>query len=575
VTAGPTTAITLTVPVAPDADWETVRSRMMAALAVAADGWTDQNLADPGVTLAEAAAFTLADLHRRIEQAGFDGWPIGWPAWLPDAQRHWHATLPAAPAADPGPLLAQTPLAEALAAVAEALEPVVRACPDRPAAARLLASPPWVAHVPTRLRDAVITTLRLGLVRRLAQDRADTVADAVGRADAAGGSRAQRDARAARELAADLAERAWLEPGRQDSAAAVWPEEVDALVARERRRLALDALAERATAVQAAATPQRRAAVVADLVAAGLSPAEAELASAGRRVPAGLLPEDLEAPDGQTLVWPPHPIQTLTCEPVVADDYARRARLHPGVRRAWAVPGRLAGVAWHGLPTPDPAGLAPGAPELAWAVDRAAAALTLVVEADPTPAEPEPFLRRVLRTAIGAEVFSPFPVWRDDLDAAQPHRVIADEVGAALLQRVAVAVRATLVVAPTADGPAVAAAAGQRIAAFFDAGRAPLVPAPDPWDPARIDGPWPPAPQPPGGWVVGEPVRFSEVVEVIAGTPDVVGVRAVHLKKTLLDPGWTDAPAGSLELPPGSVPVLDGTGCLDVEIRAEARWADA
>jgi hypothetical protein len=382
VTAGPTTAITLTVPAAPDADWETVRSRMMAALAVAADGWTDQNLADPGVTLAEAAAFTLADLHRRIEQAGFDGWPIGWPAWLPDAQRHWHATLPAAPAADPGPLLAQTPLAEALAAVAEALEPVVRACPDRPAAARLLASPPWVAHVPTRLRDAVITTLRLGLVRRLAQDRADTVADAVGRADAAGGSRAQRDARAARELAADLAERAWLEPGRQDSAAAVWPEEVDALVARERRRLALDALAERATAVQAAATPQRRAAVVADLVAAGLSPAEAELASAGRRVPAGLLPEDLEAPDGQTLVWPPHPIQTLTCEPVVADDYARRARLHPGVRRAWAVPGRLAGVAWHGLPTPDPAGLAPGAPELAWAVDRAAAALTLVVEAD-------------------------------------------------------------------------------------------------------------------------------------------------------------------------------------------------
>ncbi|HOB81069.1 MAG TPA: hypothetical protein PKK62_12985, partial [Ornithinibacter sp.] len=62
-----TEPITLTEPVAPDADWDTVRERIVATLVTeAAPGWTDHNGADPGITLAEAAAFTLADLHHRI-----------------------------------------------------------------------------------------------------------------------------------------------------------------------------------------------------------------------------------------------------------------------------------------------------------------------------------------------------------------------------------------------------------------------------------------------------------------------------------------------------------------------------
>jgi hypothetical protein len=544
--------ITLRTPAAPDADWDTVRERIVATLvADAAPGWTDHNGADPGITIAEAAAFGLADLHYRIASAGFADWPLAWPAWLPDADRHWDSTLPAT---DPARL---TSVATALEAAGDALEPLVRACPSRGEALALLGRAPWAALVPTDDRPAVVALLRAGLLRQVAQHRADTISDALDEAIDGGGTPTTQDARAVAVLGHDLA---------------LWPTEREALVRRERRRRVREAARARSIDTRRVATSSDRAALVARLVAEdGFTTAEAEIATALAKTPAGVVPENLEDPAGASRIWPPHGIQALTCEPVTDLDYARRARQHPGVRRAWAVPGRLDGIAWHGLVTPVAATLPAGDPARWWAIDPDAAAVTLVVEAVHRPRDVPAFLREVLRTAVGAECGEPFPPFRDDVDDDQPHRVIGDEVGAALLATVGVQVRATLVVGAGSDGGRVEQAAADAVDTLFSAGRPGTVdvtlPAP------LVDGPWPPAPQPSGGWVPGEPIRISEVVEALAGCRDVLGIREVHLR-VATSSDWTTPSDGALSIPPGTVPVRVGD-CFTIDLSLTGGCRDA
>ena len=104
--------------------------------------WSDHNVADPGVTLAEQAAFALADLHYRISERRFTrgrlrsatGSPTrsgtGTPPWFPGRS-------------------AWSPSALASAATsATVLEPLIRACASYVDAVALLSKSPWRASSP-------------------------------------------------------------------------------------------------------------------------------------------------------------------------------------------------------------------------------------------------------------------------------------------------------------------------------------------------------------------------------------------------------------------------------------------
>ncbi|GAA4717833.1 hypothetical protein [Nocardioides conyzicola] len=542
--------ITPFVPVAPDADWETVRARMADVLTrLVPTAWSDHNAADPGITLAEAAAFGVADLHYRVAERHYDAWPLEVSGWLPDAERHWDRSFSVETLAAVADALA------ASATSARVLERRVRASASLGDATALLGSAPWSTVFDADDRAAVVALMRGRLVRQVAHEQAQLVAAVVADQRRLGGTVEVRDARAAAELALDLP---------------LWDDEVRAVVRRERRRLSRDALVARLAEVRAVTAAT--ASGVRDLLdAEDLTDDELDVAMAAGTQPPGLLPEQLEDDHGRTTVWPPHPVQALTCEPVTAEDYARRARAHPDVRRAWAVPGRLEGVAWNGLPT----GAVP-----AVEVDEHAAAITLVVEhSEPrqltVPATQE-FLRDVLSVAIGPEVRAPFPDWRvpADLDELPPRRTICDEVGASLLDTAAVIVQATLVTGIGVDPDALIADVRDRIAAFFLAGR-PETRAPDPT--GDVDGPWPRLEQPADGWVPGEPVRFTEVVAAIVGNPDVWGIERLAMLVDTGDVTATFVPqsAGSLPIPPNAVPVLAPGRCLRVRFSLTGRCADA
>jgi hypothetical protein len=566
--------ITRFVPVAPDADFETIRARLVARLAVAAPEWTDHNAPDPGITLAEAAAYGLADLHYRVAERALDDWPLEVRAWADDLERHWHAPLPAGrldpevepsdPAVPARDLAPVSSVADALARPATSaalLEPLVRGSRSRADAIALLSTEPWASALRPGDRPAVVALLRSRLVRQVAHEQADLVAAAVATAHADDVAAAPRrpDPDAPLDVvaidAAAAAELAWSLP--------LWDEEVVALVRRERHRLSREVVRARLDAVRAT-TPDTRATRRAELALAGLDADEALFSLAAAPQAAGLLPEDLEDAQGRSLVWPPHPVQALTCEPVTADDYARRARTHTGVTRAWAVRGRLPGIAWNGLPT----GTLPSIE-----VDPAADALTLVVESRETlaPSARDGFLRGVLAAAIGPEVTAPFPDWRDDVDDLEPRRVICDEVGASLLERAPVLVQATLVTEVGVDREAVVEDARARIAAFFARGRPEtFVPSPAP----VVDGPWPRADQPSLGWVPGEPVRFTEVVEAVVGNPAVWGVEDLAMKVEGAAE-FVTASAGPLEIPENAVPTLADARCLRVRFSLTSRCGDA
>ena len=570
------TPITRFVPVAPDADWETVRARMVDHLtATATPDWTDHNAADPGITLLEVLAYGLADLHYRAAERHLDDWPLEVRAWASDAERHWDTTLPAGrwdPETDPSdPALGAADLApvSAVAAVlaapatsATVLEPLVRACRSRADAVALLSAEPWASAFRAADRPAVVALMRARLVRQVAQEQAGVLASAVTAAQAAAVAAAPRRADPDAPLdgpaidAAAAAELAWSLP--------LWDEEVVALVRRERRRRAREVLVDGLDGLRAT-TADTLVATRSALTLAGLDADEVTYAVAAAPQAAGLLPEDLEDEQGHSLVWPPHPVQALTCEPVTADDYARRARAHPDVVRAWTVQGRLPGIAWNGLPTDAIASVA---------VDEHAAALTLVVEsrtAPTTPARRDAFLRDVLTTAIGPEAGAPFPDWRDDVDDLEPRRVVCDEVGASLLEGAPVLVQATLVTEVGANREAVVDDARARIAAFFARGRPEtFAPTPAP----VVDGPWPRHDQPTLGWVPGEAVRFTEVVEAIVGNPLVRGVEDLAMKVDG-DPDFLSASHGYLPIPRNAVPRLADARCIRVRFSLTSRCGDA
>lgn len=542
--------VTSFTPVAPDSDWEAVRVRLMAALAAtSATTWSDHNAIEPGVTLAEAAAFGLADLHYRTATRP-SAWPLEVAAWEPAADRHWHATLPPGEMAAVANVLAGPAPGSATRSVARVLEPLVRACPAPGDALALLAQAPWAGTFTAPQTPVALALLRGGLVRRLAHEITDLVTAAVDAERSTGGTVAERDAHAAEALAAALP---------------LWPDELAAVVRRERRRRSSAAMLEHLDAILAATTAPAVVAVRADLAAADLAADEVDLAMTAAPVPLGTLPEDVEEADGASRVWPPHPLQALTCEPVTDIDYARRARVHPQVLRAWAVPGRLAGIGWDGRPVTTAV--------------RAKGAVTLVVERMAKPAavpasawaSAPVFLTMVLRTATGTEVDQPHPTWQDTLDPLDPRRMMCDEVGATLLKICPVVLQGTLVTGVGADRAATVGGALARVAAHFAAGRPESRPAPATGP--LIDGPWPRVDQPADGWTPGEAIRFTEVVTAISTDPAILGVERLAIKVgTGLFVGSAD---GSVPLNPDCVPELADIQCLRVRFALTGECSDA
>jgi hypothetical protein len=229
-------------------------------------------------------------------------------------------------------------------------------------------------------------------------------------------------------------------------------------------------------------------------------------------------------------------------------------------------------VTWHGLPVLDPGEVPPIDADFTWPADPDAKTVTLVVDRIEGTANPREFLRDVLAVAIGGEVRHPFPIWRDNVNALDPRRLIGDEVGAAVLKRVEVVVEAMLVLPVTSDRAAVVADVAARIERFFEEGRPESRlerPAAD-----LIDGPWPRAPQPQSGWFPGEAIRFTEVVEAMVGNSEVIGVKDVYMKvagTTAMIP----ASAGKISIPAGSVPVLAEGGCLETVTTMTGGCTDA
>jgi hypothetical protein len=497
-------------PIAPDTDFEDARSRMQNALVIAAPAWTDFNATDPGITTMEALAFGLADIHYRIASAGLDAWPAQWPGWLDEADRHWRSVLPAPSAAGELGAVANA-LRDLLALPGRDVEREVAACAERADAEALLARPPFSDIAPAATRSPIVTALRWRQLRRVALERTDVIADAVDSADRSSATAIDADSRAADEL---------------ELVTELWREECEALVRRERRRRLAESL---------------------DVPLAADSP------------------EDLELPGGESRVWPPHPVQALPCEPVTADDYAARARSHPGVKRAWAVRGRLEGIAWNGLPTTtDTAAeaLSAGDPRLYLRPDANAEALTIIVEttaSDPDDGE----LRGILAHSVGTEPFNPYNTWRNPPIANEPRRLTCDEVGIAPLRVSLVRVSATLLIPPTANRAQVKNAATAAIDEYLDRGRDANTASPElapPW----TDGPWPPAPQPTLGWIPGESIRLSEVVARVVDIPEVIAVRDLQMRREDSST-WASGANGVLVIPVGHVPRRSVYECFATE----------
>lgn len=521
-----------------DRDFEAARAVAVDVVtATAAAGWTDHNEADPGITLLEALAWGVADLHYRTRERALGDWPVEVPAAALPAEPHWSG-VPLA--ADPaglldlaatlaGPGAGAGSLADELAgavAGADSLHAAVTRIAGRP-----FGAPGHVVRLGWAAATAAVRLLRRPVVLRGALDGAALVADARSRTD--------DDEQAVQRLRVDPA------------LAGVWEEELRWLVRRSARR-------ETVATVRALEPAVRATGDVAALLAAGVDPAIAAQALALHPCPPGAAPETWERTGGETTVWPPHALQARTCEPVTADDYARRARTAPGVRRAWAVAGVLPGVAWDGRAVSE-ASARPGA-------------VTLLVEALAEVADQEAFLRDVLRAALGddpaAEVDDPFLDLRADLDPAAPRRTLCDEVGAALLDRCPVTLKGTLHAVAGTDRAALIERALARVAAFLAAGR-PESRSPEAGPfacPGDIEGPWPRVPQPTGGWNPGEPIRLSELVQRLADDAAVLGIEGLQLSlgggPWLPDPGIT----GDVPVPDDCVPELAERQCLQVRL---------
>lgn len=542
-TVSPHERVIAAAPEAPDADFEALREEALAAVREHADpaspgAWTDHNVHDPGITLLEAIVWAIADAHYRTGERGFEGWAAEIAPWRPSP----------APRGRTERIAAARVLREHLAQARE----LAAASRSRAAAAdRLrLELPAAAADRPgAPAAAALVALLREPLLLRAALDRSDAVTRA---ADEAGTSGPAAQG-AVGDAVVDLG---------------LWPEEISALLARERRRRLAELLEDRGDELRAAAGGLSPVSEVEQRF--DLDPAEAGIAAAAHpcpRVGPRMWEDDAHA--GATELWPPHPLQARTCEPVTGEDYRRLAAAVPEVRRAWVVPGTAAGIRWSGDPQSE-------------AAPRRQGGITLLVEPATTPDRPEDFLRSCLGAALGFPgEHSEVDLWtaprgdpaaldfRENRDWLSPRRLLGDEVGAALIGRCGVVVKGVLHIEATTSGEAVLAEANRLLQGFLSAERAhpheppPPPPAPlrcpdeldGPWPraPADLDAPWPAAPPPQGGWPPGEPVRVSEVVQVLETIPEVVGVDGLELQ---LEAGgeWQKE---TLDIDPFCVPELD------------------
>jgi hypothetical protein len=522
----------LTAPAAtaPDADYDGLRAAVIARIAeLSGATWTDQNEADPGITLAEVAAWGLADLHYRVGARGLDSWPLSLLLTAPVPGLHSPARAAHVAEGLSRPDPSTLPVAWTLAD--EVAHAVTRSDAQRLVETAVAATGPGLTAAEA---DVAAELLRRDVVRRATLDKSGAVHAAVEEAAAGlpgGTPQAAVDATAVQLL-------------QQDSdLTGLWPDEVAALVARERERRSLSAVAAAAPAMRSATTESEVAAITADLVAAGVPAGLADLAVALSPRPGDRAPEYWETGDGATRVWPPAPDQSLRCEPVTGDDYAARARSVAGVRRAWAVAGTLPGIAWHGGRT---------------VVTDRRGTVTLLVERDHdrqldgAPETDDGLLRRVLAEVLG-ESAAPW-------SALGARRMLCDEVGAAIVRHHPVTISGILHVPVGTDTARVVTGARARVAAYLGTGR----PHSRAGGSGPGRGPWPDAPQPPTGWEPGEAIPVTELVQVLAADPLVLGVSEVSASvkdgPLLRDPARVCATA----------PVTpQGTGAVDSVTLAE------
>jgi hypothetical protein len=539
----------------PDADFEALRLEAVGDLAEtqahADPPWTDHNAADPGITLLEACVWGLADLHYRIAERAWGAWPA---EAVP-----WRDTEPARGEA------ARDAVADVLADPSDAASArqIVAGAPSR---ARAVLDAKAVLGLSAAGAEAVVRLVSEAHLLQAALDRFGAL-----ESEAAGASSSAETL----EALADLT---------------VFDDELPELLAYVRHVWVAGLFAERASELRAmvdAAADEAGALaklaedfVLPDGSKLSLTAAEQLLALALHPSPP-TAPELWEDPDGATTLWPPHPIQARTCEPVTAEDYRRLALAAPGVRRAWVVPGLSLGVAWDGR---DQAEL----PERR-------GALTLLIEpgGEPSPAlkpvgtplvaADKTLLKQFLRDAVGfpgatPELDDPFPDFRDDLDAPGPRRLLGDELAAALLTVLPVVVSGVLEISPTAREADVLTAAEDLLDGFLSSDRiAPFDPPSEPdrplATPGEIEGPWPrseavrnflahPGGSAKPGWTPGAPVRPSEVVQLLVGIPGVVGLADLELAADATVPEWT---TGDLAVPAYSVPSF-ARHCLCVRI---------
>ena len=521
----------------PDRTWDQIREEIVQQLHESG-AWTDHNISDPGITMLEAVALSLADLHYRTGLVDFSDATISTRFWDPEPS-HWsEIDLPS-------DTVTLADLADQLRANYEAILQHINSAADRSHAISSVVndsanSLTWAQAA------AIVRLIRLPVVRRGALDLAGAIEAAY--------EMSQRDSASDQQIQADAIELLRNDP----SFDGLWDAELaDLFRLRARRRLVERVMRLARTIPEVSDT----CALIEDLtVGHDLLATELVGALAIHPTPAELSPEFFEDTTGKTSVWPPHPIQTRTTEPVIDSDYVTLALQVPQVRRAWVRSGHVKdAINWNR----DKVKVASNDPGKS----------TIVI--DDGGAEAEDLELHVHRALAGkgeqAEVDHPYQLERDHPHHLTPRRLICDEIAVARLQRCEIVVKAALyvTVGTVIDRRQVIAGALDRVREHFEKGRPESQPASAPSDP--YDGPWPrPAPTPPG-WIPGEPINLNEVIAALAGDPVILGVSETQLRRT--DGGWYPAQSDSapfvLEMDDNCVPILADKQCVTVSFVLE------
>lgn len=515
--------ITAFVPDETDQDWQSVRDRAVTGLR--SGPWTDHNISDPGITMLEAGALSIAEAHMRTELVDFVHAPV--------ASAMWRESTTPSGIELPDNTEAVVRLAERLRANGPVIVDRIRRAAGRAEAIAALAGDPGL-DLSAEQADAAVQLHREPVVALASYDKAgaiDAAVDAVGQEDAV--------------------ELLRLDPAFDE----LWDAELaDLLELRHRRRFraSIDEMAARLREANTMAE-------VADILAPEVTTPRELLAASGLMARPDMAPEVFEEPDGSTMIWPPTQVQARAVEPVNGSDYVTLALGVDGVRRAWITKGRLVGLGWNGVPVTTPSN-DPGA-------------LTILVEPE-EDAGPDLELR-TLRALAGpgelAEVDDPYSLYGDQPDLLVPRRMICDEIGVALVDRCDVEVRAALHVAvgTVTDRSPVITAALARVEQYLRLGRPEnrIDANSQTAEPSieQVDGPWPPPPPAPSGWRPGEPIRLNEIIQLLGNDPSILGVSEVGLRVSG-QPWFLPGPGERAEfaLEDDCLPRLSDDHCLTV-----------